>query len=46
MSTECGIHVVEKKCIQGFGGEILKERDHFADLPIHQGVIEKEIPRK
>jgi len=42
MSTACGTYVVEKKCIQGFGGENLKERDNFADLRVRQGIIKKD----
>jgi hypothetical protein len=38
--------VVEKKCIQGFGGENLEGRAHFAELHVCQGITKKDIPRK
>ena len=42
MSRACGTYVVENKCIQGFGGENLKGRDHFADLRVCQGIKKKK----
>jgi hypothetical protein len=43
---KCTWHVWEggeDKCIQDFGGENLKERDHLEDLGVDAGIISKWI---
>ena len=41
MGGEYGTHGGEERCIQGFGGENLKEREHLEDLRLNGRIILK-----
>jgi hypothetical protein len=41
----CRIYVGDENCIQVFGGEKLRERDHFDDLDVDR-IILKRISKK
>ena len=41
MGRECGTCGLEERCIQGFGGGNLKERDYLEDLHVDGGIILK-----
>jgi hypothetical protein len=41
----CGTYGREERCIQGFGGGNLKERDHVEDLDIGGRIILKPMLR-
>ena len=42
----CGTYGGNERCIQGFGGRNLKERDHLEDLSVDMRVILKRILKK
>jgi hypothetical protein len=46
MGGECNTYGGEERCIQGFGGENLRERDHLEDTGIDGRIILGWIVRK
>jgi hypothetical protein len=46
MDGECTTYGGEERCIQGFGGENLRERDHLEDPGIDGRIILGWIVRK
>jgi len=39
MSGACSTYGGEERCIQGFGGQNLRERDHLEDPGVDEGII-------
>ena len=46
MGGACGAYEREKRCILGFGGGKLRERDHFGDPEVDGRIILRWIFRK
>jgi hypothetical protein len=46
MGRVCSMYWGEERCIQGFGGETERERDHLEDLGIDRKIILRWIFRK
>jgi hypothetical protein len=46
MGRTCGIYGKQERCIQGFCGGDLRERDHFEDLDVDGRTILKWILKK
>jgi hypothetical protein len=46
MGRECGTYREEEKCIQGFEGGNLRERDHLESLHVDGTIILKWIFKK
>jgi hypothetical protein len=46
MGGACSACGIEERCIQGFGGETVKERDHLGDTEVNGRIILKHIFKK
>jgi hypothetical protein len=46
MGGACGTYGRQKRCVQGFGGGKLRERDHLEDLGVYGMTILKFISKK
>jgi len=46
MCRACSEYGAEERCIQGFGGKKMTERDHFEDPDVDGRIILKRIFRK
>jgi hypothetical protein len=46
MGGACSAYGVEERCIQGFGGGNLRERDHLKDSGVEARIILKRIFKK
>ena len=43
MGGACSMYGGEERCMQGFGGENLRERDHFVELSVDGDNIKMDI---
>ena len=46
MGGACGTYGGRERCVQGFGGENLREKDHWGDQDVDGRIILRRIFRK